>query len=168
MTWLGNVTTTPCRAGIRKIAAGGRSLEWVIVPAGHRRRGGLRQECRSGPGKATVTTAPQVLVIDGLSETATVLQAILEPRGTVVQRTRTQRLPGRWEAETPPDVVVVDMDGVSAAEPAAVWGSTPHVVISSRRVEVADGNNRFLQKPFQFPELIRAVEDLLATPASTD
>ncbi len=117
-----------------------------------------------------MTTPRQVLVIDGPSETATVLQAILERRGTVVQRTRTQGLRESWNAATGPDVVVVDVDSAqqAASTQPQVWQTTPHVVIGSHRVMVDDAHTRFLQKPFQFPELIRAVEDLLnSTPAAT-
>ena len=96
------------------------------------------------------------------------LKAVLEPRGAVVQRTRTQSLPSGRTGATAPDVVVVDGDE-RQAEPAA-WRTAPHVVIASECVPVSDPKTRFLQKPFQFPELIRTIEDLLgsgtATPAA--
>ncbi len=116
-----------------------------------------------------MTTPRHVLVIDDLNETATVLQAILEPRGAVVERTRTRQLSQDWAERQEPDVVVVDLDESAdlAQSNAPVWDKTPQVVISSARVMVDDSTTRFLQKPFQFPELLRAVEDLLAvrTPA---
>lgn len=108
-----------------------------------------------------MTTPRHVLVIDGPSETEAVLRAVLEPRGAVVERTRTHGLAQAWGSREEPDVVVVDMDG-DDAEHAAVWPSAPHVVIGSARVTVDDVQTRFLQKPYQYPELIRAIEDLLA------
>lgn len=112
---------------------------------------------------AVVTTPRQVLVVDGLSETAAVLQAVFEPKGTVVQRTRTASLPPRLQGSASPDVIVVDLDQSrdAGAEQPAVSSATRHVFISSKRVTIEDSGTRFLQKPFQFPELIRAVEDLL-------
>lgn len=112
-----------------------------------------------------MTSPRNVLVVDGTPETATVLQAVLEPRGASVHRTRLQQLHRGWEGSGDPHVVVVDVDGRESGDEATpLWCSAPHVVISSERILVEDGNTRFLQKPFQFPELIRAIEDLL--PAS--
>lgn len=112
---------------------------------------------------AVVITPRQVLVVDGLSETAAVLQAVFEPKGTVVQRTRTASLPPRLQGAASPDVIVVDLDQSreSGAPQPAVSSTTRQVVISSKRVAIEDSSTRFLQKPFLFPELIRAVEDLL-------
>lgn len=114
-----------------------------------------------------MTIACHVLVIDGPSETADVLQAVLEPRGTVVQRTRRQSLSPSDTFPGSADVVVLDMD-----DPASVAGlsdeslrTTPQIHIGSDRVMIDDSKTRFLQKPFQFPELIQAVEDLLAETA---
>ncbi len=119
-----------------------------------------RLTCESVQGRLRVTTPRHVLVIDGPSDTATVLRAVLEPRGAVVERTRTHGLVEAWGSREEPDVVVVDMDG-DDAEHTAVWPSAPHVVIGSARVTVDDSQTRFLQKPYQYPELIRAIEDLL-------
>lgn len=111
-----------------------------------------------------MTSSCHILVVDGPSETADVLQAVLEPRGTVVQRTRSQMLNQSKSKPHAADVVILDMD-----DPATLDGigndtlrTTPQVRIGSDRVMVTDTKTRFLQKPFQFPELIRAVEDLLA------
>ena len=112
---------------------------------------------------ADVTVPRQVLVVDGLSETATVLQAVLEPRGTVVQRARSSSLRPLTGSSSDPDVVILDLDQPveSDHDSSQAWSQTPQVVIGSRRIKIDDDQTRFLQKPFQFPELIRAVEDLL-------
>jgi len=101
-----------------------------------------------------------VLVIDGSSDTDAVLRAVLEPRGATVRRTRSHLL----SAQSPsprPDVVVIDLDH-AADHAARDWASTPQVVLCSQRVPVNEANSRFLEKPFEFPQLIRAVEDLLS------
>jgi DNA-binding NtrC family response regulator len=110
-----------------------------------------------------LTMTPEVLVIDGLTDTATVLQAVLSARGAVVRRSRGPRWNSIRGDREQPDVIVVDADNVDRAE----W-STPsdrpprrQVIIGSQRVRIDHQQSRFLQKPFQFPELIAAVEDLL-------
>lgn len=115
-----------------------------------------------------MTTPRHILVIDGSAETASVLQAVLEPRGAVVQRKRTQSLTESWGTTGAPDVVVVDVDDIrkETTGEADPWQNTPQVVIGSTRVSIEDQQTRFLQKPFQFPELIRAIEDLLPPPVA--
>jgi CheY-like chemotaxis protein len=107
-----------------------------------------------------VTPSRSVLVIDGSADTDAVLRAVLEPRGARVRRTRSHRVAAE---SSRPDVVVIDLDEGSADRHA--FGATPRVLIGSQRVTVRQPHDRFLEKPFQFPELIRAVEELLATAA---
>jgi DNA-binding NtrC family response regulator len=102
-----------------------------------------------------------VLVIDGSSETATVLQAVLEPHQAIVNRTRSHVAGDRFGHDGQPDVVVVDVDQ-PADDGAPVWTGTPHVIVGAAWAPAALPNSRFLQKPFEFPELVRAVQDLLA------
>jgi CheY-like chemotaxis protein len=102
-----------------------------------------------------------VLVIDGPSETATVLKAVLEPHGAIVDRTRSHVAGNRFQTAEQPDVVVVDIDGPTASF-APVWSETPHVLVGATRTPLAGRTSRFLQKPFEFPELVQAVQDLLA------
>ncbi|MBI1345754.1 hypothetical protein GC163_05650 [bacterium] len=114
-----------------------------------------------------MTTSCHVLVIDGSSDTADVLQAVLEPRGAIVQRTRRQVFAQTNSRPADADVVVLDMDDPANA---AVLGSEAlgharQIRIGSDRVMVADSQTRFLQKPFQYPELVQAVEELLADSA---
>ena len=99
-----------------------------------------------------------VLLVDGAADTDAVLRAVLERRGARVRRTRSHLLATQSHR---PDVVVIDIDhgGDTSAERA--FGNTPQVVLSSQRVVATDAQSRFLEKPFQFPELIRAVEELL-------
>ncbi len=110
-----------------------------------------------------MTSAPHVLVIDGTSETETVLKAVLEPRGTQVERTRGMSI-GRRQGEVPsPHVVVIDLDEESAAATASRFGESHRILIGSVKTAVEKGD-RFLAKPFQYPELLQTIEDLLALP----
>jgi DNA-binding NtrC family response regulator len=112
-----------------------------------------------------VTTAPNVLVIDGLSETATVLEAVLSRRGTTVQQARDVRRAAEEFPGGDPAVVVIDGDDGPATTVARnEWPASRQVVITSARLPLDKPHAHFLQKPFQFPELVRLVEDLLAAP----
>ena len=105
----------------------------------------------------------RVLVIGGASDTDTVLKAVLEPRGTRVERRRSHCAAVRGEVRSLPRVVVIDID----AEPDAAsamwqWPSSGRVLIGSQEPPAIAKTERFLAKPFQFPELVRVIEDLLA------
>jgi DNA-binding response OmpR family regulator len=111
-----------------------------------------------------VTALRSVLLVDGAADTDAVLRAVLERRGARVRRTRSHLLAAQSDR---PDVVVIDIDGGSSCETERAFGATPQVVLGSQRVAVDDEHARFLEKPFEFPELIRAVEELLdARPAA--
>ncbi len=110
-----------------------------------------------------LTTAPNVLVIDGQPETATVLEAVLSRRGTTVQQARDVRRAAEEFPGGVPAVVVIDGDDGPATTVARhEWPASRQVVITSARLPLDKPHDRFLQKPFQFPELVRMVEDLLA------
>jgi hypothetical protein len=116
------------------------------------------------PGKdGGVNSAPHVLVIDGASDTEAVLKAVLEPRGTQVERTRGPMALRRSDEVNFPHVVVIDVDEVSAAASASRFGESHRILIGSVQMPVND-RDRFLAKPFQYPELLRTIEDLLALP----
>ncbi len=118
----------------------------------------------------------EVLVVDGLSETEAVLRAVLEPRGWRVNRIRRQTensFPAdrpRFDvaqSTIPPRVVVIHAndadDGHLAAES---WNLIPQVVIGpAKTASNCDSDrtngNQYLEKPFQYPELIQAIERLL-------
>ena len=104
----------------------------------------------------------RVLVVDGIAETAEVLRAVLEPRGLQVERIRGHRLPD-VENRRSPSVVVLHEESSPAA---GSWPGVPRVVIGSYEPGTDDpgGNGlRRLPGPFQYPELIAAIEDLLTT-----
>lgn len=119
------------------------------------------------PGKdGGVNSAPHVLMIDGTSDTEAVLKAVLEPRGTLVERARGSVVRQRAEELSTTRVVVIDMDDESSHTTAAYFGESHRVLIGSVKTSVNDGD-RFLSKPFQYPELLRTIEDLLALPKAS-
>lgn len=107
-----------------------------------------------------------VVVVDGISETAQVLRAVLEPRGMQVNRVLSYTLT-ESDAQDHPALVIVheDESPASAADDVLPprWSGTPRVVIGSAELltETGDGRRTYLQKPFQYGELVRAVERLL-------
>jgi CheY-like chemotaxis protein len=116
------------------------------------------------PGKdGGVNSAPHVLVIDGISDTEAVLKAVLGPRGTQVERTRGAMVTRRQDQASSPHVVVIDLDEVTAEATASCFGESHRILIGSVKTRVND-RDRFLAKPFQYPELLQTIEDLLALP----
>jgi hypothetical protein len=114
-----------------------------------------------------VSLKPRVVVVDHSTETADVLQAVFAPRGVQVERRRTPtRRPGG-----PRDAEVFVLDDECVATPPSLSLPAPEmrnrVVLGSPAAPppagspTADSVN-YLPKPFQYAELIRAVEVLLA------
>lgn len=110
---------------------------------------------------------PRVVVVDHSTETADVLQAVFAPRGVQVERRRVPtRRPG---APRDAEVFVLDEDDLATSSgvshPAPVLRN--RVVLGSPAAPPAAGpaaadSANYLPKPFQYAELIRAVETLLA------
>lgn len=119
-----------------------------------------------------MTGERRVLVVDSESETEEVLKAVLGPRGLHVDRVR--KLTSEPASERP-HLLVIDDDGPRPAPPADAessstneWSGVPRVIIGSARL-AEDGSvdgRRYLQKPFQFGELIRAIDQLLTERAA--
>jgi CheY-like chemotaxis protein len=118
--------------------------------------------------ESRVTAKQRVLVVDGLSETEEVLRAVLEPRGLSVDRIRSAATE-ELAAKRRPSVMVLhlDDDPVRAAAPAG-WQNVPRIVIGATKVNDARGasaGEHYLEQPFQYGELIRTIERLLAAAA---
>lgn len=113
-----------------------------------------------------MNSAPRVLVIDGTSDTEAVLKAVLEPRGTQVERTRGNSARTQHAAASSPHVVVIDLDDDTAHASASRFEESHRILIGSVKTTV-DKGDRFLTKPFQYPELLRTIEDLLALPPAS-
>ena len=108
----------------------------------------------------------RVLVIDGQSETEEVLKAVLEPQGLQVNRIRETESAGRIQDDESPNVVVMDADASHGNHDRFQhFGEVPRVVIGSaqfRSLPDQPAGDHYLQKPFQYRELIQAIEGLLA------
>ena len=99
-----------------------------------------------------------ILVVDGPPETTEVLRAVFEPRGHAVGRVRQSQLP----SDSSPRVVVWHTSESEDASAADRFAGVPRVVIGRARVtEPASGARRFSQ-PFEYRELLGAIEILLA------
>lgn len=128
----------------------------------------------------------RILVVDEISDTAEVLQAVLAPRGVTVNRICRWGQTENPAAENRPAVVVYDAESQAdgaltdgALKAGGTWPGVPQVIIGTLRVarsdsDDSDGNvpaapvaqRRYLQKPFQFAELVQAIEALIAPPAA--
>ncbi|HLJ10694.1 MAG TPA: response regulator [Planctomycetaceae bacterium] len=112
----------------------------------------------------------RVLVVDDVSDTADVLRAVLEPRGLSINRIGRLGRPGGATDSAPPAVIVLDAETLDGAAPLELsrWGRVPQVIIGTVRPGGSaqrpsdDAGRRYLQKPFQFAELIQAIESLIA------
>jgi CheY-like chemotaxis protein len=115
-----------------------------------------------------VPAAQRVLVVDGLAETEAVLRAVLEPRGLEVDRVRGAGA-GAFASKCPPSVVVLHLeDGPAQIPPPHGWQDVPRILIGA--THAADrprppADEHYLEKPFQYGELIRTIERLLAAAA---
>jgi len=109
----------------------------------------------------------RVLVVGGVSDTETVLKAVLEPRVATVEHSRGQRHPASVKGPSP-EVVVIDLDSEQDAETAALrWHQSNRVLIGSDLPATISDDDRFLAKPFQYPELVKVIVELLeARPAA--
>ncbi|HUE12529.1 MAG TPA: hypothetical protein VMR25_00070 [Planctomycetaceae bacterium] len=117
-----------------------------------------------------MTLAQRVLVVDGLAETEEVLRAVLEPKGLEVDRIRGagtgEFASGNLAAKRRPSLVVLHVeDGPDQIPTSDGWQNVPRILIGATK---APGHSRraavehYLEKPFQYGELIRTIERLLA------
>jgi CheY-like chemotaxis protein len=101
-----------------------------------------------------------VVVVGGASETETVLKAVFERRGATVERRR------RGSGDDPataasPQVIVIDLDAESEDSAPGHWQQAYRVLIGSNLPQTMAAGERFLAKPFHYPELVQVIEDLL-------
>lgn len=116
---------------------------------------------QSGKGDR-VNALRRVMVVGGVSDTETVLRAVLEPRGTSVERSRNRRIEPQ-APQSSPEVVVIDLDVEQSGSQTGRWQHASRVLIGSKIPQAINADDRFLEKPFQYPELVRMIEELLNT-----
>jgi len=124
-----------------------------------------------------VSNRERILVVDEVSDTAEVLQAVLEPRGVTVNRISRWGQTESSTVENRPAVVIYDAESSADGAPTAGgnWHSVPQIIIGTIRVDrtsdrgrtgshatAPESERRYLQKPFHFAELVQAIEALIA------
>lgn len=106
--------------------------------------------------------SPSILVIDGLSETTAVLKAVFEPRGHAVNRVRQSQLPHC--TQTPPRVVVRHANESETTPLANCFLGIPQIFIGHADCPASQGETQRFSQPFEYCELLRTIESLLAKP----
>ena len=106
-----------------------------------------------------------VLVMDGLSETEDVLKAVFEPRGLQVRRVCGKGDGESVQTANPPSLVVIHREELqSRSQEAERFNNVPRVIIGTADLLESHGresDEHYLKQPFQYQELIQAVERLL-------
>jgi CheY-like chemotaxis protein len=105
-----------------------------------------------------VSHSASILVVGGLAETTEVLRSVFEPRGHAVNRVRQSQLPG----ESAPRVVVWHASESDDGAAADRFAGVPRVVIGRARITEASSAARRLTQPFEYRELLNAIEALLS------
>lgn len=108
------------------------------------------------------------MVVDGLAETEEVLKAVLEPRGLQVTRISTIRQSDAPAFSVESSVIVwhESEQGPNLPShrfPAQTWAAVPRVVIGRIQTctKSVDQSCRYLSQPFQYAELVTAIESLI-------
>ena len=107
-----------------------------------------------------VGNSPSILVVDGLSETTAVLKAVFEPRGHAVNRVRQSQLPS--STLMPPRVVVWHANEPDATPLVDRFLGIPRIFIGHADCPASDGETQRFSQPFEYRELLRTIESLLA------
>lgn len=102
---------------------------------------------------------PKVVVVDGLRETTEVLRAVLEPQGVDVTRGTSRQTLNTTTDEN--RVLVLHEDARTTVD-------GPRVIVG--RISPADGSQetdrRTLSQPFQYADLIAAIDAIVVRPAA--
>ena len=106
-----------------------------------------------------------VLVMDGLSETEDVLKAVFEPRGLQIRRVSGKRDCESDPAANPPSLIVIHSEELQKRpQEAERFNNVPRVIIGTADLPEPDNRGsgeQYLKQPFQYQELIQAIERLL-------
>lgn len=112
-----------------------------------------------------MTNGQRVLLVDGLSETEEVLKAVFEPRGLQVRRVSSSE---SARDPHPPRLMVLHDETPESSPELENWKSVPRVIIGSTGIMPQNSSpceRHFLKQPFQYRELIQAIEQLLTEPS---
>ncbi len=125
-------------------------------------------------GKGNGVVEPSTVVLwGGQPETEAVLKAVFEPRGYKISRLCASAigdkslqfdLSAAENEASPPQLVVVDHDDATVP-PCDHWSDVPRIIIGkmkSRGTGIqCDGRHKSFSHPFQYGELIQAIESML-------
>jgi DNA-binding response OmpR family regulator len=102
-----------------------------------------------------------------MHEIQEVLHAVLAPRGLRVDWVRSHAEQFAGESADCPDILVIDAEAlpISSSSTGRNWEHVPQVILGDGDAEAtaAVPGQTYLSKPFQFPELIQVIENLLPT-----
>lgn len=116
-------------------------------------------------------SAQSVLIVDRLSETREVLRTVFERRGLRIYEAAEQTEGWKLARQHHPDLIVMDVEEENASrdsesstpEAEGSIGKVPLVLLgSARQREPADTGKVYVSKPFQYVDLIRRIESILA------
>ena len=119
---------------------------------------------QTGKAGIVVGNSPSILVVDGLSETTAVLKAVFEPRGHAVNRVRQSELPSGPASR--PRVLVWHANDAEDSQAAIRFDGIPRIVIGRGGGAMPSGDSRRFSQPFEYGELLQAIESLLAAEAA--
>jgi len=115
-----------------------------------------------------VALSGRILLVNGQTETEEVLRAVLGPKGMTVESVD-ERQDHTQNADQPqPNVIVLHQEEPAQAATNRMqnWNNVPRVVIGAARInsgrDMTD-RQQYLQAPFQYGDLIQAVENLLTS-----
>jgi CheY-like chemotaxis protein len=112
-----------------------------------------------------VPAAQRVLLVDGLAETEEVLRAVFVPKGLEVDRVRGAGAK-EFASKCPPSLVVLHIEDEPTQVPTPEGLlDVPRILIGTTQASDRPSSpvdEHYLQKPFQYGELIRTIERLLA------
>lgn len=105
-----------------------------------------------------MNTPRRVVLVDGLTDTRDVLSAVFSERGVVVDRMSPRTSSPSGSTHSGPDVLVLEDEVVPDG-----WESVPRVVIGRAVLPAisSSSSSTRLPSPFQYAELVSAIESLL-------
>jgi CheY-like chemotaxis protein len=104
-----------------------------------------------------------------MHEIQEVLHAVLAPRGLQVDWVRSHAQQVAGAAAGQPDILVIDAEALPIQpSKSRDWSGVPQVILGADDESSSDANDQhtYLAKPFQFPDLIEAIEKLLPARAA--
>jgi hypothetical protein len=130
----------------------------------------VKQAARQATEAGTLKT---IVVVDEREDTTQVLRAVLEPRGMAVERIR-RLVDAPKSSSRRADVVVLDAEVIDPPDAdCGLWPNVPRIILGAATFPAREESGtsspasndlpHTLCKPFEYRDLIRAIETLLAS-----